>query len=361
MDQILLQNRVVVCAGSGGVGKTTIASAIAVRATQLGRRTLVLTVDPAKRLATALGLDLKDEREHPVPLRDVPGTLAAAVIDSKKIFDAFIHKHSRQPETAERIMRNRLYQQMSTTLAGSQEFTSLERLLQAVESGLYDLVVLDTPPTKHAMDFLMAPQRINSLFQEGITRWFMTPGEKPSGFIAGLVGRGTRTVLKSLEVLTGAQFIEELIDFFSAVRSIQQVLRERSQAVERILTGPETKFVVVTSFDAAKLLEARYLQGQLKRLGYRLQAVVINRAFPIWLPELSADPTVADREIYGKVLNFFREFKDYYSIRYNLYEDFAKSLDPSVILVRVPEYQQDIYGLKDLEALASVLGETASS
>lgn len=352
-----MENRVVVCAGSGGVGKTTIASAIAVRASQLGRRTLVLTVDPAKRLATALGLDLKDEKEKPVPLKDVPGSLSAAVIDSKKIFDAFIHRHSRQPEIAERIMKNRLYQQMSTTLSGSQEFTSLERLLQATESDAYDLVVLDTPPTKHAMDFLMAPQRINSLFQDAVTRWFMAPGEKSPGFIAGLVGRGTRTVLKSLETLTGGQFIEELIDFFSAVRSIQQVLRERSLAVEKLLTGPDTKFVVVTSFDAAKLMEARYLQGQLKKLGYRMQAVVINRAFPIWLPEMDSDPTSADRQIYGKVLNFFREFKDYYSTRYNLYEDFARSLDSSVTLVRVPEYQQDIYGLEDLESLASVLAK----
>lgn len=352
-----MENKVVVCAGSGGVGKTTIAAGIGVRAAQLGRRTLVLTVDPAKRLATALGLDLADDKDRHVPLAGVPGTLSAAVIDSKKIFDGFILTHSKQPEVAERIMGNRLYQQMSTTLAGSQEFTALERLLQSVESGKYDLVVLDTPPTKHAMDFLTAPQRINSLFQDAITKWFMAPGEKAPGFFAGLVGRGTRTVLKSLEVLTGAQFIEELIDFFAAVRSIQQVLRERSAAVEQLLKGNQTRFIVVTSFDAAKLLEARYLQGQLKRLEYKLQAVVINRAFPEWLPSENEgeSPSVGAHE---KVREFFTRFRDYYAIRYNLYEDFAKDLDPSVLLVRVPEYQQDIYGLKDLETLAGVLSQS---
>ena len=238
----------IVCAGSGGVGKTTIASAIGVRASQIGLRALVLTVDPAKRLATALGLDLNANEDRRVPLSNVTGTLSAAVIDSKKVFDGFIAKHSQQAEVVERIMRNRLYQQMSTTLAGSQEFTALERLLQSHESGQYDLVVLDTPPTKHAMDFLTAPQRINSLFQEGITKWFMGSSEKSQGFISSLISRGTRTVLKSLESLTGGPFIEELIDFFSAVRSIQQVLRDRSQAVETLLMSEETKFIVVTSF-----------------------------------------------------------------------------------------------------------------
>jgi anion-transporting ArsA/GET3 family ATPase len=363
LDHLLLTNKVVVCAGSGGVGKTTMSAAIAVRAAQLGRRTLVLTVDPAKRLATALGLDLKSDEERAVKLTapsrasSEGGSLSAAMIDSKKTFDQFIATHARQPSVAERIMKNRLYQQLSTTLSGSQEFTALERLLQAVESGRYDLVVLDTPPTKHAMDFLTAPQRINALFQDAITRWFMSPNEKSTGLFATLVGRGTRVALRSLEVLTGSQFIEELIDFFSAVRSIQQVLRDRSAAVHSLLTGPSTKFVMVTSFDAAKLLEAKYLQGELRRLGYTMQAVIINRAFPQWLPsEIDAPVDPAEREVFDKVLKYQSEFKNYYSARYNLYEHFAKGLGSSVALLRVPEYQQDVYGLNDLEALADVLG-----
>lgn len=360
IDRILKENKVVVCAGSGGVGKTTIASAIGVRASQLGLKTLVLTVDPAKRLATALGLDLNDDRDREVPIAGVVGKLSAAVIDSKKIFDGFIATHAKQPGVADRILGNRLYQQMSTTLSGSQEFTALERLLQSVESGEYDLVILDTPPTKHAMDFLTAPHRIDTLFQDAITRWFMAPGEKSSGLWASLVGRGTRMALKSLEILTGAQFIEELVDFFAAVRSIQQVLRERSQAVEQLLTGTKTKFIVVTSFDAAKLMEARYLQGKLREFGYRLQAVVINRAFPSWLPRDLDQSAAHDRHSYEKVLNFYRRFKDFHAIRYNLYEEFARELDASIALVRVPEYQKDVHGLDDLTSLAAALAQPAS-
>jgi anion-transporting ArsA/GET3 family ATPase len=247
---------------------------------------------------------------------------------------------------------------MSTTLAGSQEFTALERLLQAYESDKFDLVVLDTPPTKHALDFLSAPQRINSLFQDAVTKWFMDPNEKSQGFIAGLVGRGTRTLIKYLETLTGEQFIQELVDFFNAIRSIQKVLRERSQKIEQILTGPEARFAVVTSFDAAKLKEALYLRGELVKHGYRLQAVVINRAFPLGVPpEINSAPPEVDKELYARVLDFFKRFKEYHSIRYTYYDEFARSLDPSITIVRVPEYQRDIYGVSDLQALAKVLSE----
>ena len=352
----------IVCAGSGGVGKTTMASAIAVRACQIGLRTLVLTVDPAKRLATALGLNLNEIADCPVALspqvgeENCAGSLSAAVIDSKKIFDQFIRVHSQNNEITERIMRNRLYQQLSTTLAGSQEFTALERLLQSVENGKYDLVVLDTPPTKHAMDFLTAPERINALFQDAITKWFMGSGDRAPGFLAALVSKGTRTVLKSLEVLTGGPFIEELIDFFSAMRGIQKILRERSQRVEALLKNKQTRFLVVTSFDAAKLQEAKYLGTQLKNLGYHLQGVIINRAFPIWLPA-PFDEARERSPSYEKVWNFYAQFKDYYSIRYSLYERFAATLDKSVVLMRIPEYQQDIHGIDDLEKLASVLAE----
>ena len=331
------------------------ASAIGVRASQLGLRTLVLTVDPAKRLATALGVDLASDEDHLVAIQSGKAPLSAAVINSKNVFDKFIATHAKQPDIVARIMKNRLYQQMSTTLAGSQEFTALERLLQAHESGNYDLVVLDTPPTKHAVDFLTAPQRINALFQDGITKWFMSPGEA-TGFLGKIVGRGTRVALKSLEALTGAQFIEELIDFFAAVRSVQEVLRQRSDKVHQLMTGNQTGFVVVTSFDAAKLQEAKYLQGELSRLGYRLQGAIINRAFPLGVPDhLLAAPSSVNAETYAKVLEFYKTFKEYHAVRYHLYDEFSKGLPSSVTTVRIPEYQKDVHGLADLEALAAVI------
>jgi anion-transporting ArsA/GET3 family ATPase len=322
---------------------------------------LVLTVDPAKRLATAMGLNLSDDSDREVDLGE-PGRLFAAVIDSKKIFDRFVGEHSGHPQIAERILKNRLYQQMSTTLSGSQEFTALERLLQSVQSERYDITILDTPPTKHAMDFLSAPQRIGVLFQDNVTRWFGPSDDKPKGFIASLVGKGTRTVLKSLEVLTGGAFIEELIDFFGAVRSIQGVLRERSAQAQGLLTDQRTAFIVVTSFDAAKLTEAKYLRGQLGALGYHLRAVVINRSFPTWLPrEIDLPPEGLDSETLNKVRNYFQLFKQAYSLRYNLYEEFSRELESTFTVIRIPEYRNDIHGLEDLKDLATVLAKPEKS
>ena len=343
----------IVCAGSGGVGKTTVSAALAVRAAVGGRRVLALTVDPSRRLAQALGIDPNDDSEKSVPLpAGAKGSLSAAVIDSRRVFDGFIARHAATPEGAERILRNRLYRQLSTTLSGSQEFTSLERLLQAVESKRYDLVVLDTPPTKHAVDFLTAPARIEALFQDSITKWFMDPSEG-SGLIAAIVNRGTKVALKSLETLTGGQFIEELVDFFAGVRSVQKTLRERSAQARALLTGELTRFAVITSFDAAKLAEAKYLQGQLRNLKYTLGAVVINRAFPE--PKTRAQGSGA--KVDQRLVEEFGRFKSYHSSRYALYEEFAEGLDSSVALFRIPEYERDVYGMPDLEALASAIGE----
>lgn len=334
------------------------AAAIGVHAAQsLGMRVLVLTVDPAKRLATALGLDLNSSEEHVVPLKRAKGAMSAAVIDSKKIFDDFIREHASGSEIVERIMKNRLYEQLSTTLAGSQEFTALERLLQAYQSGKFDLIVLDTPPTKHAMDFLTAPHRISALFQDTVMKWFIDPDANSKGFFVSLIGRGTRMALKSLEILTGGAFIEELIDFFSAIRSVQKVLRDRSESVLELLKSNKTSFVVVTSFDAAKLLEAQYLQEELSRLRYRLKAVIINRAFPLGVPsEISKPPKGIDPETFEKVLNFHKRFRDYHAVRYNLYDEFVRGLRSSITVLRVPEYQKDVRGLSDLQDLARVLG-----
>jgi len=358
LDQILQQHKVIICAGSGGVGKTTMAAALGVRAAQLGLRTLVLTVDPAKRLATAMGLDLSEDHERKILGGKWSGELHAAVIDSRKIFDAFIARHVSEPEAADRILKNRLYQQLTTNLSGSQEFTSLERLLSAFESNRFDLIVLDTPPTKHAIDFLTAPQKIHSLFQDSMTQWFIQSTAPRSGVIGQLLNRGTRTVLKSLEVLTGGQFIEELIAFFAAIRSVQKTLRDRSVAVQKLLASAKTSFVVVTSFDAAKLEEAKSLQTILRQMGFHLSAVVINRAFPDWLKtEASAEnqhePTTEPR--LDHLSRYFREFQSFHESKYKMYDEFAKGLGSRVEIIRIPEYDQDVHGMEDLEMLASRL------
>jgi anion-transporting ArsA/GET3 family ATPase len=348
------------------------AASLAIRARQIGLRALVITVDPARRLATAMGLDLSGVEERLVPKQvssltgpEGCGELFAAIVDSKKIFDTFVIQHSTDPELFKKLSGNRLYQQLSTTLSGSQEFTALERLLQAVESNRFDLVILDTPPTQHAIDFLSAPERIRNLFQDTITKWFMNPAENSGflgqGLIGAIIGRGTRVALKSLETLTGARFIDELIDFFHSVQSIQKTLRDRTAKMNQILMSPESNFVLVTSFDAAKLLEAQHLSGHLERFGYRLGACILNRAFPESLPEfesLEGKIPVELAESARRLAEFHAIVKQDHERRFEMFKEFEQRIDAAVMVVRVPEYRQDIFGLEDLEAMATFLGKS---
>jgi anion-transporting ArsA/GET3 family ATPase len=252
---------------------------------------------------------------------------------------------------------------LSTTLSGSQEVTALERLLQAVESNRYDLVILDTPPTQHAIDFLSAPERIRNLFQDTITRWFMNPAENSGflgqGLIGSLIGRGTRVALKSLESLTGARFIDELIDFFHSVQSIQKTLRDRTEKINKILMSKDSTFVLVTSFDAAKLLEAQHLSGHLERFGYSLGACILNRAFPESLPDLEKmrEAIPADlQEAARRLVEFHARVKRDHEERFKLFQEFESKIDARVVVVQVPEYRQDLFGLEDLEAMAEFFG-----
>lgn len=357
LDQSLKDNRVLICTGSGGVGKTTISAGLALRACELGLKVLVLTVDPAQRLMTSLGLQPGSDEIREVKVAGQSGQLFAGIVQSKKVFDDFIMKHAGNADIVQRIFKNRLYQQLSTTLSGSQEFTALEKLLQEYETAKYDLIILDTPPTKHALDFFMAPRRIKNLFQDSITKWFAIPNQAPQGFVAGLLYRGTRTVFKSLEVLTGGQFIEELVDFFAAVKSIQVILRDRSQLVEDILGDVKTQFILITSFDAAKLEEAKHMQAAYAKMNYQLDAVIINRAFPIWMPNTESITQQNADSDYLKILKFYQEFKRYYSDRYKLYEDFAQQIKKDVQIYRIPEYGQDICGIEDLLSLAGRLAQ----
>lgn len=342
---ILTSAQIVVCVGSGGVGKTTAASALAFQAAKLGRRVLVLTIDPSRRLRSTMGLG--DEDIAQIKNEKITGELWASIVDPKKTFDEFVLRAAKYSKGAERLLSNPLYIQLSTNLSGSQEFTALERLYSAYESQKYDLIVLDTPPTKHAIDFLEAPQKLSAIFSDSVAKWFREP--EGQGLVLRLMKSGTKQVLKSLELLTGSEFMRELSDFFQNIEGWQKKLESRIADVHGLLVSPHTHFILVSSLDEAKIAEAQYFAREIKKGGYQLSALIVNRIHPAWIVNSQTDGTRSDLE---------QKLIDYYAER----EQMALGVEPSIpTVVKIPELRENISDIGGVIEMARYLFEESPS
>lgn len=348
-----LDFKFLICVGSGGVGKTTVASALGIQAAQSGKKVLVLTIDPSMRLAQALGIENTSEITK-VPGQNYKGELWASVIQHQKVFDDFVRRAAQKSPSVEKIFQNKLYQQMSTTLSGSQEFTALEKLYNVYETKQFDLIILDTPPSQHAVDFLKAPMKLGALFKKSITQWFEKPDGAGAGFLKNILQAGTKQVLKALELLTGSDFIQQLTDFFSNVHDWQEELENRVMKVQQILKDQQTGFVVVTSFDEAHMMEAQILIQHLQQNKYFVCTVVLNRSFPDWLEtENKSGVTHLSESLVKELQRLTDQFKSYYQNRKKAYEEFEARLQPEVRLIKIPDYLQNPSDLQSLESLSS--------
>src|SRR5580692_4436670 len=220
LEQLVMSHRVLVAVGAGGVGKTTVAAALGMAAARRGRRVLCLTIDPARRLGEALGLEAMSSEEQVVdparfvdPSRPITGSLTAMMLDTKRTFDALVRKYSSSPEQARRLLDNKLYRYVSTSLAGTQEYMAMEKLIELQRDPRYDLIVLDTPPTANALDFLDAPERLIEALDSAAMRWLVDTFQKSGRFSFNLVARGVALVLRGIGRLTGKGFLEHLAEF----------------------------------------------------------------------------------------------------------------------------------------------------
>ncbi|MFN2426418.1 MAG: ArsA family ATPase [Candidatus Binatia bacterium] len=280
---VVRASRIVVCVGSGGVGKTTVAAALALDAALGGRRTMVLTIDPARRLAESLGLaDLKAGGEKIAPERFAAAglhpraELSAGMLDQPSAWDGFIARHSPTVEIRDTILANPFYLNLSRTFAGSTEYMAIEELSRIEEAGEYDLIVLDTPPSRHALDFLEAPRRLEEFFDRSLLGWLARPAS--AGWTAWKsASRGARFMFERIEDATGVQALSEIAAFFTAIETLVDGVTARSRKVRELLQAPTTSFVLVTGPDEQVLEDAEGLTASMSKLGVALRGVVMNR------------------------------------------------------------------------------------
>ena len=288
--QILIQM------GPGGVGKTTVSAAFGFYWAALGKKVLVMTIDPSKRLAQALGVEGKKGAVKVDHKFELKGELYAMILDHGEIFDSFVRKAAKKNPAAEKLFQNKLYQVLKTRLQGSQDFTALIELYHIAISEEYDVIILDTPPAEHAWQFLDAPIRLITLFQEKITKWFRWMGGESTSIWSQVVNVGTKQVFKVMELLTGSEFIQQIADFFKAVHYFQDQLREQIQKSNELLKSSQTEFTLVTTQDELKIRESLGYAQEMKEKGYQLKRVILNRAWPDEGTDLSLDDFTAEKK-----------------------------------------------------------------
>jgi anion-transporting ArsA/GET3 family ATPase len=272
--------RVVICAGSGGVGKTTTSAALAMGLAASGLRVAVVTIDPARRLANSLGLaELDNEPRLVDPHRFaghgivMEGELWAMMLDAKRTFDELVERLAPDASARDDVLGNRIYQQLSGAVAGSQEFTAVAKLYELDRSGRFDVLVLDTPPSRNALDFLDAPDRLTGFLEGRALKVFLAP----TGLAAKVVGAGTSVVFSVLRRLTGVDLLDDLSVFFRALGGLIDGFKERAEGVKALLGDPATTFLIVSSPEREPVEEAIFFRGKLADHGMPFGGLVVNR------------------------------------------------------------------------------------
>jgi anion-transporting ArsA/GET3 family ATPase len=363
IEEILGSHRVCICAGSGGVGKTTTSAAIGVGMATRGKKVAVLTIDPAKRLADSLGLAELGNAPGRVDISAIDdpanpgrhGELWAMMLDSKATFDDLIDTYAPDEQARDRVLGNRIYKQISGALAGSQEYMAMEKLYELHSEGDYDLLILDTPPSRNALDFLDAPQRVTRFIEGRAMRLFI----RPTGLGARVAGRGFGVVSSVLRRITGGDLIADLSEFFSAMAGLLGGFRDRAERVEALLRDADTTFLVVTGPAGEPIEEAAYLRRKLADGGLPFGGLIVNRVHPLVagaggsgtkkasaaLRKSIGDASLTDRILAAAADQAILADRD----RRNI--DALTADEPGTPLIEVPELSDEIHDIEGLQAL----------
>jgi anion-transporting ArsA/GET3 family ATPase len=383
---ILDRRRVIVCAGPGGVGKTTTAAALAVLGARQGRNVAALTVDPSRRLADSLGIQDPgaEVRElDPSVWRDPDaaapqGRLSVMMMDTKRTFDELIERHASSPEVRDRILGNRLYQHVSSHLAGAHEYMAMEKLLSVSRNAAYDLIVLDTPPTRDALDFLSAPERLVGALDSSVLGWLGQILQPGRGLTLGLLARGVSRVLGTMGRITGRELLEQLAAFVVDLNDLFGGFRARATAVAQAFRGSEFGFLTVSSPRPLALSESLRLARQLTLEGMALDGFIVNRMpqsvgdaspaqieaalvarLPHW--EAARTPELLDKISAVAARQTSRSERSRERLGDLRAELEALGLQTPPPLLLVPELPGDVQGMAALDRLAATLAGPPSS
>ena len=346
LQELVKDTAVVVCCGSGGVGKTTVSATFALAAARAGRRACVVTVDPARRLADSLGV--QSLANTPTEVQgDWSGHLHALMLDTKGTFDDLVHHYSRTPEQAEGILANRLYQNLAGALSGTQEYMAMEKLYELVNSGDFDVVVVDTPPTRNALDLLDAPRRLTRFLENRLFRALLLP----TRMSLKAVGVATQALLRTISKVAGAEIVQDAVSFFQAFEGMEEGFRTRAGAVRELLADPATAFVLVTSARPDAIAEATFFAEKLAERDVTPAALVVNRMHPRFGapdPELITGGPLAPLEENLAALNAIADRDE------AAFADLAAKVAPAP-LGRIPLFGTDVHDLTGLQRTADAL------
>ena len=360
---------VIVCCGSGGTGKTTVSAAIGLAGAEQGRKTCVVTIDPARRLADALGLENLGNTPRQIA-GDWSGELSAVMLDAKSTFDELVARYSQSSEQADRILHNRLYRNLTSALSGTQEYMAMEKLYELHSEGGFDLVVVDTPPTRHALDFVDAPRRLYSFLENRVFRLLLMPTRaymKAMTFAAN-------ALLRTISRVAGSEIVEDAVAFFRAFEGMDEGFRERARLVEDLLANPGTTFVLVVAPREDSIDEARFFTRRLAESSIAVSALVVNRLFSnfaadqpttgrpssvprrdgksrVQPPADARDSPPPDPRAYEELRRNLEEFLIVANREERYVAELAGEVAPAPV-VRVPFLSEDVHDIEGLRAVA---------
>lgn len=367
LSDLMVSRRVIVTVGSGGVGKTTTAAAIALAAARAGRRVLCLTIDPAKRLATSLGLGTMSHEAQVIDRsiiglpEESKGSLTAMMLDVRRTFDELVMRYAASAEARERILNNPIYQQIAGSLAGTPEYMAMEKLYALKDDPRYDLIVLDTPPTSNALDFLEAPDKMVAAMDSPTVHAFVQAFEKGGSLSLKLLSKAMAQVLSGLSKFTGVGFLEQVAGFLTDMQSMFGGFRERALKVREALKAPSVAFVIVSSPEPMAVTEAMFFGEKLTEGGMHIEALVFNRVRRVRPVEIASPTRIAHvlseagiephAELAAGVLKAYQDASVWARRDAGEIARAVREMPHVPRVIEVPAFDEDVY---DIAALARV-------